>query len=356
MSNPFRTQVRDEPEVPAAHVAFAMGSVSLFDSLFGERELERLHSVAELDLEPLTEVTSVRASETLARTDVLVTGWGAPRLDAAALDLMPRLRALVHTGGQAGWFVDSSAWQRGVQVSNAGEANAIPVVEYTVAVILLAGKRAFSASAAYRRDPQGFDRSMLVDSGNFGRVVGVVGASRIGRKVVAALQAHDLSVLVHDPYTPDAEIEMLGARPVSLDVLLRTSDIVSLHVPLNDSTRGMLGVRELDLLRPGSVLVNTARGAVVDQEALVQRLARGDIEACIDTTEPDVLPPGHPLLTSEHVFLTPHLAGSEGSEVRRLGRAATDEVVRAVLGQPFRFPEREPVPAARASGGGSDAA
>jgi phosphoglycerate dehydrogenase-like enzyme len=142
---------------------------------------------------------------------------------------------------------------------------------------------------------------------------------------------------VYDPYLDRDEARALGVESVDLPTLLGRSDVVSLHAPLLAETRQLLGAREFALMRDGATFINTARGAIVDQEALVRELVRGRINGVLDTTEPEVLPPESPLYRLPNVFLTPHIAGSLGSEVERLADHIVDEVERFVAGTGLRY-------------------
>jgi phosphoglycerate dehydrogenase-like enzyme len=309
---------------------------ALTPDLFGPEERERLASIAEVpDPEPLARFDEERAAPLLAVVEVLLTGWGCPRIEAALLARAPRLRAVVHAAGTVKGHVDPSCYAR-LRVSSAAASNAIPVAEFTVAAILLAGKRAFRLQRLYR-EVKGFRiwRNEVPPIGNYRKRVGIVGASRIGRLVLERLRGFDLELLVHDPYLRPEEARALGAEPVELDELLRRADVVSLHAPSLPETRGLLDRRRLALLRDGAVLVNTARGALVDGQALEDELVAGRIDAVIDTTEPEVLPPGSPLYKLANVFLTPHIAGAMGTETRRLAALALDELERIARGEPL---------------------
>ncbi|QUQ65601.1 hydroxyacid dehydrogenase [Kutzneria sp. CA-103260] len=270
---------------------------------------------------------------TLAAAEVIITGWGGPALDAGCLEHTPRLRLVVHTGGSVKEArITPLVWQRGIEVSSAAAVNAVPVAQYTVAAVLLAGKRAFRLAADYAG---GRYRHVPPDlaTGNAGRTVGVVGASRIGRLVLAQLREHGFRLLVSDPYLTATAADQLGAELVALDDLLAASDVVTLHAPLLAQTRLLIDDRRLGLMRDGAVLVNTARGGLVDTEALVRHCAR--IDAVLDVTEPEPLPPGHPLLRLPNVLVTPHIAGALGTEVRRLGEFAVAEIRRWLAGEPL---------------------
>jgi len=178
--------------------------------------------------------------------------------------------------------------------------------------------------------------------GTRGRTIGVVGASSIGRLVIERLRTLDVDVLVADPYLDGdpylSEMESHGARLVDLDELLASSDLVSLHAPLLDDTRGMIGAAQLARMRDGAWLVNTARGGLVDTDALTIEVASGRLRAFIDTPDPEPLPADSPLYDHEGAVLTPHIAGSLGTEVTRLGNLAVTEVERFVAGEPPLHP------------------
>ena len=230
----FQTSPSDD----RLRAAFAMRP-GLADRLFGAAELERIHAVADLD-EDVTISDFARADPgLLAALDVLVTGWGCPELGAAELDAMPRLRAVVHAGGSVKSHVGPDVWSRGILVTSAADANASPVAEYTLAAILQAGKAVPELASAYARDP-GFSADDRDDIGNYGRTVGILGASRVGRRVIELLGSFDFTVLLYDPYVSDDDPVLARARRVSLDDLFRRSSIVSIHAPLLPETIGLV--------------------------------------------------------------------------------------------------------------------
>jgi phosphoglycerate dehydrogenase-like enzyme len=295
------------------------------------------------DLAPgpaLDDFTVEPAKAVLADVEVLITGWGCPVLDEPALAAAPRLRAIVHTAGSVRGHVTPACWDRGIVVSSAASANALPVAEYTVAMILLSGKRVLERAREYREtrghDPLGTPR----DVGNFGRTVGILSASMIGRRVAELLRQYDLRLLVHDPFLSDDEAAVLGVQPVSLRELFKRSDVVTVHTPLLPATHGLVSRDLMALMRPDAVLINTARGAVIDQDALVEAASAGRIRAIVDVTDPEVLPPEHPLWDCENVIITPHLAGSQGNEWGRLATLAIAEIGRWIAGEKFAYPVR----------------
>lgn len=309
------------------------------DVVLTEPVAARLAAVADVAaVGPVTDFADPAVRSALADTEVLLTSWGCAAVDAEVLDAAPRLRAVVHAAGSVKGHVHPEVWARGVLVSSAAEVNAWPVAQFTLAVVLLAGKRTFSRAAAYAEGDYRKYTTCL-DAGNHDRTIGVIGASRTGRLVLELLAGHGFRLLVADP-TLDAAaaaaLEPAGrVELVELDDLLVRSDVVTVHAPLLPQTRHLLDERRLGLLRDGAVLVNTSRGALIDAEALQRQCASGRIDAVLDVTDPEPLPPGHRLLTLPNVLVTPHLAGALGTEVSRLGAFAVAEIERLAAGLPL---------------------
>ncbi|MER7572394.1 hydroxyacid dehydrogenase [Streptomyces sp. NPDC126514] len=319
------------PQPPRA--VFAMDPVHL-PRLFPPPLMARLGQICVL--EPALVVQDFgapSAAAALAEADVLITGWGCPPLDAGLLTAAPRLRAVLHAAGSVRHLIGDDVWERGITVSSAAAANAVPVAEYTLAMILLAGKDAFAHRDRYRTAHTLPAPADTASTGNLGRRVGVIGASRVGRRLLELLRPFDFGVLLHDPYATPQEAAALGAEPVPLETLLSRSDIVTLHAPDLPGTHRMLDAARLSLLRDGAVLINTSRGALVDPDALTGELVSGRLSAILDVTEPEPLPADSPLYRLPNVVLTPHIAGSLGNELERLGRTAVAELERLAAGQ-----------------------
>lgn len=218
-------------------------------------------------------------------------------------------------------------------------ANARPVAEYTLAAILFAGKNVLGSARRYRELRAAHDwREELDGWGNHGRTVGIVGASRTGRRVLELLRPFDFEVLLYDPYLESAAATRLGAEPVPLDELCARSGIVSVHAPELPATRRLIGAAQLAAMPDGSTLINTARGSLIDEPALVAELVRGRLHAVLDVTDPEVAPVSSPLYDLPNVLLTPHIAGSLGNELHRMADHALDELERFASGRPFADP------------------
>jgi phosphoglycerate dehydrogenase-like enzyme len=323
------------PRVPEALIL--MGREA-FDAQFDDARLARLRSLARLP-EPIwiDGLDDPALAGRLAGVEVLITGWGAPLLDEARLDRMPQLKVMLHGAGTIRSMVTDAFWQRGIAAANVADVNAVPVAEFTLAAVIMAGKRApfLAADPATRGNWGDIDR--FGELGNVGRTVGVIGFSRVGRRVVAALrQLEALTCLVYDPYADATEVALAGGRLVgSLDELLPRVDVLSLHVPALPETQNMIGAAELAALPDHATVINTARGSVIDTAALEAECASGRLNAIIDVTEPEPLPAASVLYTLPNVMVTPHIAGSLGSELYRMTDAALDELERYVHGLPL---------------------
>ncbi len=311
----------------------------LLDYAFTEDQRRRLAAVGDVlnDGEPLEELSSPHAAELLGRADVLVGHWGCPTLTEAVMVAAPRLALFAYAAGTVKWQVTDAVWARHVVVTSAAAANAVPVAEYTVAAILWANKGVFSF-AARERDP---DARVPLDPtriGNVGRRVGLVGASHVGRLVIELLRPYDLELAVADPYLSAADAAALGVQHMELDELCAWAELLSLHAPEVEATKGMIGAAQLAAMPDGATLVNTARGGLVDEAALVAELETGRIAAVLDVTVEEPTPADSPLRTLPNVFLTPHVAGAAGSEMVRLAELAVEEVERWAAGEPPRYP------------------
>lgn len=298
---------------------------------FAADDLARLRAVAELRI--IGSSTRDVVLPQLGGVDILLASWGMPRLDAELLAAAPRLLAACYAAGSVKCFVTPESYERGIVVTTAMHANAVPVAEVTTALITLANKGWFQAQFEMKG---GQGRQDLPHDGNFGTAVGLVGFGAIGRLVAEKLDAMDLRVLVHDPYA--SELPDWVEPVADLITLARRSRVVSLHAPDIPATHGMCGRAFFAALPDGATFINTARGRLVDEAALIKELQTGRISAHLDVTHPEPPPLDSPLYRLPNVWLTPHLAGSTSGEIRRMGRFAIEECLALIAGREVRYP------------------
>ena len=226
-----------------------------------------------------------------------------------SLSRADRLRVI----GRAGVGVDNidvqAATERGIAVLNAPSGNTISAAELTFALLLSLVRRVPAADRSMRAGE--WDRKSFAGTELFGKTLGLIGAGRIGSEVAKRARAFGMRVVTSDPYLTPERAEALEIELSTLPDLLRRADIVSLHVPLTDSTAGMIGAAELALMRKGAYLVNAARGGVIDEQALVEALRTGHLGgAALDVFEEEPLPAEHPFRSLPNVVLTPHLGAA----------------------------------------------
>ena len=187
----------------------------------------------------------------------------------------------MHAAGSVKHHITEACWERGIAVTSAAAANALPVAEYTLAAILFAGKQVLRSAQRYGQLRTDHDWSReLASVGNYRRTVGIVGASRIGRRVIELLRPFDVEVLLYDPYVTPAEAAGLGVALTGLDELCSRSHILTVHAPQLATTRHMIDARQLALMRDGATLINTSRGSLIDEEALLPELIPAGCTPC----------------------------------------------------------------------------
>jgi len=243
-------------------------------------------------------------------------------LTADVLPRLPRCRAIMRSGSGLDDLPVAAARARGLLVANTPEAIAETVAEHAVAMLLGLARRLAEHDRAVRRGewysgPDGARWHVR------GQTLGLVGFGLIAREVVAMLQGFRMRFLAHDPYAPEADLRAQGADPVALETLLRESDFVSLHCPLTPQTKGLLDARAFAAMKPGALLINTSRGGVVDEAALLEALQSGRLGgAALDVLEQEPPRGDHPLLRLEQVLFTPHIAAFSDVFEERFWRAS----------------------------------
>ena len=317
------------------NAAFLLSSDD-FPKLYDEGAVARVRRWASVVGGFVPSAAWARHRETLAQTDVIFSGWGAPIMDEEFLASAPRLKAVFYAGGSVRYFVTEAFWRRGIRVTAAPALNAIPVSEYTVSVILLGLKR-FWHYAQRTREQRTFHNGGPVP-GAYRATVGLISYGTIARLVRQRLLASDLKVLVHDPFLSVEEARRERVQLASIDEVFATADAVSLHTPLLEETTGLITGRHFGLMKPGAIFINTARGEIVNEPEMIACLrARPDLQAVLDVTVPEPPDADSPLYTLPNVVLTPHIAGSLGGECRRLGHAMVDEFERFARDEPLQW-------------------
>jgi phosphoglycerate dehydrogenase-like enzyme len=285
---------------------------------------------------------------------VAIVGRGGTKIGGEVFDALERLQIVVSGGSGADCFDVPAATERGIAVLN-NPGRIVGVPEYVLTVIPLLSKRLFQMDRAMRRGdvwpPR--DRSGREVSG---KTLGVIGFGHLGREVTRRAKAGwDLRVLAYDPIVDQATFDDAGVeRETDLHSLLGKSDFVTVHVPLMEATRSLIGRAEFEAMKPEAIFVNASRGAVVDEQALIETLQNGRIAAAaVDVWDPEPPSPDHPLFQLDNVFVTPHMAGVTAESRAAGAKQVADTVLSALRGvEPAHIVNPTAWPPARAKGHG----
>jgi phosphoglycerate dehydrogenase-like enzyme len=266
----------------------------------------------------------------------LITCWGSPPVDAEVLDAAPNLQIIGHAAGTVKRLLDREVWARGVRVTHAAATIAEAVAEYTLAAIL-AGLRRLPAYDArlHAGGPWRDDGEAQWGRSLYGKRVGIVAASQVGRRVIPLVLPFTRDVVVYDPYLTEQAASELSITSLELDELMATSDIVTLHAPILPATRHMIDRAQLGRMKPGALLVNSARAWLVDEQALLEVLRAGAITAVLDVFDDEPLPPDSPFRALDNVILTPHIAGKTFDIHHRLLQTVVEDFERHFSGRPL---------------------
>jgi phosphoglycerate dehydrogenase-like enzyme len=254
------------------------------------------------------------------------------QLDAGVLDAAPRLRMMAHMGSSVKRFVSDAVWRRGMRVTSAGPALAEDVAMTTLGLMIVGMKRIWPLGqlvrqGGWRDSPHWPSRELR------GKTVGLVGASRVGCHLIRLLAPFAVRILLYDPCVPEAQACELAVEKTELDDLVRQADILTLHAPSLPETRHMIDARRLAMLRDDALIINTARGDLIDERALTAELARGRFFAFLDVTDPEPPAADSPLRRLDNVVVVPHIAGCI-EDCTHLGDMAVEELRRFFAGEP----------------------
>ena len=266
---------------------------------------------------------------------------GETRVTADLLARAPRLRVIARAGTGVDTIDVHAATRRGIAVMNAPGANTVSAAEHAMGLLLALVRRIPWAADAMRRGD--WDRKRFEGTELRGKAMGVVGLGRIGGHVAQLARAFGMSVVAHDPYLPPERAAELQVKLLPLDQLLRTVDVVTLHVALTEQTHHLINAERLALMKPTAVLINTARGDLVDEAALAEAVTAGRIAgAAIDVFAVEPLPAHSPLRALDRVILTPHLGASTAEAQERVAleicMAVRDALIEGDLSSAINVP------------------
>jgi glyoxylate reductase len=276
------------------------------------------------------------AADGTGPVDAIYT-YGHPTVDATLLDRLAGVKVISNFGVGVDHIDVAAATARGIPVGNTPGILDGATADLAFALLLAVGRRIVEGDK-YARGPEfvKYDPTYLLGREVHHATLGIIGLGRIGEQVARRARAFDMTVLYHNRRRRPEVEERLGVRYVSREELLAKSDYVALTCPLTNETRGLIGRRELATMKPTAALVNVARGAVVDKEAVTEALTKGTIRmAALDVTDPEPLPRDHPLLKLDNVVITPHLGSATEETRRRMAEVSVENLIAGLEGRPL---------------------
>ncbi len=300
-------------------------------SIFREKDLAFLSTFATFNpIDELPEkITPEFMEAQLPDADACITCWRTPTFSKELLDKNPKLRFIMHGAGAVRNLVCPEFWtMQGRHISSNAPVIAEDVAQTTLALILASLKQmwAFNAmthAGGWKGGEHGTFTTKRLDEMN----VGIVGCSLVGKEVIKILRPFNCHLRVWDPYLSPLEAEILHVEQMELDELIATSDVLTMHAPANPDCKNILNAKNIPLIKDGALLVNTARGLEIEEEALIRELKTGRFFACLDVTSPEPPAVDNPLRGMDNVVLTPHIAGGHTIQGRKmLGRNTIKEV------------------------------
>lgn len=303
--------------------AIACKNPDTIQYVYGTERLELLKELT--DLNPVIMTEKNAADGSFADTEVIFSSWGMPGLTGEQLEKLPALKAVFYAAGTTDYF-KGPFLKKGILVSSAWKANAIPVAEFTFAQIILSLKNYFTVSAAVKATKQWYGQN--VGRGTYGATVALIGAGAISKRVQEMLKSVDVNVIVIPSRAEN--------RTISLEEAFRTAQIVSNHLPDRDDNVGVFHAGLFESMPENAVFINTGRGRQVREDDLIAVLKkRPDLSALLDVTYPEPPVPGSELYTMPNIHLSPHIAGSMNDEVKRMADVEIEEFKRYRDGLPL---------------------
>ncbi|MEM6820566.1 MAG: hydroxyacid dehydrogenase [Verrucomicrobiota bacterium] len=299
-----------------------------YSNFFSEELRNRLDHIVDV-VEPASHITTDFVSY-LDRVDCVLATWGLPKFQDDWFHESTRVKGVFYAAGTVKSWACPALFDRNILVTATAGPNAIPVAHYTVAMVILGLKNVLRHTQQLKKERNEAWNKFHYPLKGIGPQsrVGIIGASKIGRLVIDELLKLGVQVSVYDPYLTKDEARRLGVNKQDLDELMESSDVVSLHAPDIPETQKMINFSNLSLMRDGATFINTARGALVDEEGLIEVLREDKISAVLDVTKPEPPEALSPLYTLPNCFLTPHLAGTGGYECQRMCEQAIEEIER----------------------------
>jgi len=301
-------------------------------NIFKQEDMEKLSEFGNITCNTEEEdPDQERAKELVKGANIIITSWGCPRLNKEILDQAPNLELIIHAAGSVKGIISDEVWKRGIRVSGSAQALGVGVAETALGFTITALKNMWGLSKNTREGKWSEGRDKVREV--YGVTIGVISAGRAGTHYIKLMKNFDVRILLYDPFVDKEKAAELGVEKAELDELLKESDVVSIHAPSIPETYHMINAERLAMMKDDAVLINTARGSIIDEQALIAELEKGRLFACIDVTDPEPPAKEHPFRRLPNVILTPHIAGAVNNGLYRIGKYVVNEIRRYIKGE-----------------------
>lgn len=307
-------------------------SCAMRKRLFSEKAMENLQPFGEVVVNETDDTGAEQVKKVIAGADIAVTSWGSQPLTGDILAAAPGLKLVVHAAGSVKPIVSDELWVKGVRVTGSPKPLGEGVAETALGLSIAASKNVFRLSKNIAAGGWAEGKDDIREL--FDITVGVVGAGWAGKHYIRLMRNFGVEILMYDPFISAEKAAELGAIKTDFEELLKKSDIVSIHAPSIPETYHMFNADTLALMKKDAVLVNTARGSLIDEAALYAYMTAGNLKyACLDVTDPEPPAADHPLRSLPNVIFTPHLAGLVNNGQRRIGIHTGREIAKFLAGE-----------------------
>lgn len=305
-------------------------SFELYHRVYSQSSRDILFSKLSFMEELVTYENFKELSDKLASVEYIFSSWGMPNFNEEEIkEYLPKLKAVFYAAGSVQGFARPFL-NLGIKVFSSWAANAVPVAEYTVAQIILANKGFFQSAMRFKKSGRDAAHKYFgAFKGNFEATLGILGAGMIGKEVIKLLRPYRLNIMVFDPFLPQEKADELGVKLASLDEIFSTCDVISNHLANNEQTQKMMNYNHFSKMKENATFINTGRGAQLVEADLVRALKeKPNATAILDVTYPEPPEENHEFYKLDNVILTPHIAGSAGDEVARMGEYMVEEYIK----------------------------
>lgn len=314
-------------------IAFVLDA-KLRPSLISDKVINQMKEFAEVSLLAEDKCEKEAVKKVIEGADIAVTSWGSLPLDKEILDCAPNLKLIAHAAGSVKPIVTDDLFARDIRLISSASVLSRGVSETALGFTISASKNFYNLNTEIHNGEWPAERSAITEL--FDITIGVVGCGFAGLHYIELLKPFEIDIIAYDPFVSAEKLAELGARKVELDELFKQSDIISLHAPSIPSTNHMVNAETLKMMKDNVILINTARGTLIDEKALYEHMKSGKVKyACLDVTDPEPPAADNPLRTLPNCIMTPHLAGLANNGQQKIGTHVLREINRFRNNEPL---------------------